>query len=60
MLVRCASNGVAGFSEHDVGFGNVSNGRLQNIDGYLFIAEILQAVDDGFQRALHVGANDQV
>ncbi len=47
------------FRQRDVGFGDAADARMQDARGDFVGAELLQRAENGFQRALHVGLDDQ-
>src|SRR5205823_6608219 len=51
--------GVETFRQRDVGFRNTADAGMQNTRGDLVGAELLQRTQNRFQRALHVGFDDQ-
>ena len=50
---------VEAFGERDVGFGDAADARMQDARADFIGAELVQRADDRFERALHVGLDDQ-
>ena len=51
--------GVETFRQRDVGFRDAADARMQDARGDFVGAELLQRAQDRFERALHVGLDDQ-
>src|SRR5947209_956216 len=58
--VEGEDHGVGRSGEHDIGLGDRTDSAADDVDRYLFLGQLGDLVLDGFQRARHVGFEDQV
>ena len=57
--VEADDRGAGGFRERHVGFGDAADAGMDDARADLVGAELFQRADDRFERALHVGLDDQ-